>query len=75
MIGEAFVASTTATRMMRVCKEARRPFPQLSDDDVIDYIVTEAITFKMLKEQKDAEQKAEIEKWKQQVGDLRDRVT
>lgn len=66
--------SPSATRMMRVCKESKRPFPQMSDDDVIDYLVTEAVTFKMLKEQKEAEKEAEVEEWKRDVSSLKERI-
>ncbi len=33
--------------MWRVSKEAGRPFPRVSDDDVIDFMVTEAVAVKI----------------------------
>jgi hypothetical protein len=46
----------------------------MSDDDVIDYLITEAVTFKMLKEQQEAEKKAEVDEWKHDMGSLRERL-
>jgi hypothetical protein len=45
--------------MWRVCKEAGRPWPSLSDDDVIDYMVMEAVALKANKEEQDEQKKAE----------------
>lgn len=36
--------------MWRVCKAAGRPWPKLSDDDVIDYMVMEAVALKINRE-------------------------
>lgn len=54
-----FVASQTSTRVWRTCKEAGRPFPKLSNDDVTDYMIMEAVTLKGLKEMREAEKEAE----------------
>jgi hypothetical protein len=52
------VASTTSTRIWRTCKAANRPFPQLVEDDVLDYLITEAVTLKVTKEDREEEKKA-----------------
>lgn len=44
--------------MWRVCREAGRPWPILSDDPVIDYMVMEAVCLKV-REQERAEAKAQ----------------
>lgn len=73
--------STLATRLWRVCKEAGRPFPQVSDDDVTDYLVMEAVFIKAMaeqeKHQKEAEEKAKRDAFKKgKPGDgLPDGVT
>lgn len=56
--------------MWRVCKAAGRPWPRLSDDDVIDYMVMEAVCLRAgredEKDRKKAEKDAEMEKWRKQ---------
>lgn len=42
-----------------VCKEAGRPIPPLSDDDVLDFMVVEALTFKMLEKRQEAQREAD----------------
>lgn len=51
-------------RIWRVSKEAGRPFPVLSDDDVIDYQIIEALAAKARKEEKEARDKQEREAFK-----------
>jgi hypothetical protein len=58
------VASITATRMWRVYKESGRPWPTLCEDDVIDYMVMEAVAVKAAKEAEEQAKTAEREKWK-----------
>ena len=54
--------------MWRVYKEAGRPWPVLSDDDVLDYMVMEAVALKVQSENRQAEEEAakqeEIREWK-----------
>jgi hypothetical protein len=54
--------------MVRVFKEAGRPLPRFSDDDVIDYLVTEAAVFKAAEveaaENKKAEKERARSEWK-----------
>lgn len=59
------MGSTTATRLWRVCKEAGRPFPQLDDDPVIDFQITEAVALKVMKEEEKARKAAEKKQWRQ----------
>ncbi len=58
------MASTTATRVWRVYKAAGKEWPQLDDDELIDFMVMEAVAVKVTKE--DAEQAKTDEKreWK-----------
>jgi hypothetical protein len=69
-----FVASTAATRMWRVYKESGRPMPRFSEDDVIDYMVLEAVMLKARHEdaeaQKEAEKEAARKKWKEDTSSL-----
>jgi hypothetical protein len=41
------VASSTSTRLWLTCREAGHPIPSFSDDDVVDFLVTEAIRVKV----------------------------
>jgi hypothetical protein len=52
--------------MWRVCKEAGRPWPILSDDSVIDYMVMEAVALKVRKADEKAQKEAEREQWKKE---------
>jgi hypothetical protein len=61
------VASTASTRLWRTCKEAGRPFPKVSEDDVIDFMVMEAVAVKVNKEDQEAQKKREKEEWKKRA--------
>lgn len=52
--------------MWRVCKEAGRPWPKLSDDDVIDYMVMEAVALRAAKEAEKAQKAAERKQWQEE---------
>ncbi len=69
------MASTTSTRVWRASKAAGRPFPRISDDDVIDFMVMEAVGLKVAQEDADARERAEADSrkksWKGDVGHLR----
>lgn len=58
------MASTAATRIFRVCKETGRPFPKVSDDDVIDFMVLEAVTLKVMHEDNEEAKKQRKKEWK-----------
>jgi hypothetical protein len=55
------VASTTSTRLWRVHKAAGKPFPDFTDDDVMNYLITEATFIKANREDAEAHKKAEHE--------------
>lgn len=50
--------------MWRVCREAGRAWPRLSDDDVIDYMVMEAVYLKVKQEEREAEKEQQRAQWK-----------
>lgn len=50
--------------MLRVFKESGRPLPKFSDDDVIDYMVIEALVVKEGKEIENAEKARKRAEWK-----------
>ncbi len=57
--------------MWRVCKSAGRPWPVLAPgDDVLDYMIMEAVALKVNKQDTDAQEEAErqrkIKEFKQQ---------
>lgn len=56
--------------MWRVCKAAGRPWPRLSEDDVIDYMVMEAVCLRVQREdekhRKEAEKQSEMDQWRKQ---------
>ena len=52
--------------MWRVCKDAGRPWPRLSDDDVIDYMVMEAVAIRVRKREQEQEKAQERERWKKE---------
>lgn len=51
--------------MWRVFRDAGRPWPVLCDDDVIDYMVMEAVALKAKKEEQAQEKAAHIKQWQQ----------
>jgi hypothetical protein len=53
--------------MWRVCKDAGRPWPVICpDDDVLDYMVMEAVALKVRKEEREAEKQVEKNQWKKE---------
>jgi hypothetical protein len=50
--------------MWRVCKEAGRPWPQVAEDSVIDYMIMEAVAIKVRKEDAQAEKDAKRNEFK-----------
>jgi hypothetical protein len=54
--------------MWRVCKEAGRPWPVIvPEDDVLDYMVMEAVAIKVRQEEKKAAKEAEKAEWKKKT--------
>lgn len=64
------MAGNSATRLWRVSKEAGRSFPILSEDDVIDFMITEAVALRIDKEDRNAEKKQERDEWKKDTSGL-----
>lgn len=51
--------------MWRICREARRPWPVIvPDDDVLDYMVMEAVALKVNREDKESKKQQEVNDWK-----------
>jgi hypothetical protein len=58
------VTSSVSERLWVVCKEANRPFPQLSEDPVVDFCIMEAIAMKVAKQ---TDEKREADERKQRL--------
>jgi hypothetical protein len=56
--------------MWRACNAAGRPWPILDEDDVIDYMVLEAVAAKATKMEQDAQEKQKREAWKKDTSNL-----
>ena len=67
MSGASFVASPSSIRLWRVCKAAGRPWPVLDPDDVIDFMVMEAVEVNVLKDDQKRAKKQEREEWKRRA--------
>lgn len=59
--------SDSALRIWQVSREAGRPLPQFSEDDVIDFMVTEAVLQRARAASKDAETKQKQRAWKEDI--------
>lgn len=59
-----FVASPVSVRIWQVSKAAGRPWPQICDDDVIDYMIMEAVSVRVTREEQKAEKEREKQEWK-----------
>lgn len=55
------MASESSSRLWRANKQAGRPWPKISDDDVIDFMVMEAISLKVQLEDVERDKKARKE--------------
>jgi len=68
------VASESSTRLWRVCKEAGRAWPTISEDPVLDFMVMEAVAIKVKEEDKklakEAEKEAKRKKFKEDKSGL-----
>lgn len=58
--------SDLASRLYLVHREAGKPLPSFSDDDVIDFQITEALVVRAAHERGEAQKKQEREAWKAQ---------
>lgn len=57
-------------RLWRATKAAGRPFPQLDDDEVVDYLIVEALATKDATEQEEMRKKAKLDAWKKDKSGL-----
>jgi phage/plasmid-associated DNA primase len=57
--------------MWRVLKEAGRPIPRFSEDDVLDYMITEAILIKVQREDEAARTKKVTKDWREDRDHLK----
>lgn len=64
------MASSLSTRMVGIYKAARRPLPTFSEDDVLDYMVMEAVIYKHFKHEEDSQKDQEKENWKKDFSKL-----
>ena len=53
------MSSESSVRLWRATKAAGRPWPRLSDDDVLDFMVMEAVAIRVRKIDDEAQRKAE----------------
>ena len=61
------MASESSTRLWRACKAAGRPWPVLCpEDDVVDFMVMEAVYLKVLNLEQADQEKQHIKNWKKQ---------
>lgn len=52
--------------MWRICKEAGRPWPVLSEDPVIDYMIMEAVALRVHAQDEAERKDRERKEWKKQ---------
>lgn len=68
----SFVTGNLCERLWAACTEAGRPVPQLSHDDVVDFMVVEAMTAKIreakVENQERAERKQRLKSHRQMRG-------
>lgn len=57
-------------RLWRTSKEAGRPFPVLDDDDVIDFMITEAVAARIYKEEHEGRKEEKVKAWKKDKAGL-----
>ena len=60
--------------MWRAFRDAGRPWPTLSDDDVVDYMVMEAVALRVREEDRQAEKDRTTGQWKQDTEHLKNVV-
>lgn len=72
------MASTISTRIWRVHKEAGIPFPTLTEDDVMQYLIVEAVMVKVKREEaeaaKAAEKEAKKRQWEEEAAERLNRL-
>lgn len=68
------MGSTASTRLWRVCKAAGRPWPQISEDPVIDYMIMEAVALRVQMEDSDALEEQKRKDWMKDRSHLKEVV-
>lgn len=61
------MSAPDAVRLWTTYKEAGRPVPKFSDDDYIDFCITEALHMRALKEENKARKEQEKKQWKEET--------
>ena len=56
--------------MWRIYKAAGKEFPDFCEDDVVNYMILEAVALKAAKEDRAAEREKEVADWKEDKGGL-----
>ena len=65
------MASESSIRLWRVHKDAGRPWPIIcEEDDVIDYMVMEAVAIRVRREDEKAEKARKRKEWQRESGSL-----
>lgn len=64
------MGSKTATRLWQVYKEAGRPWPQLDDDDVIDFMIMESVAVAAARGKQEEEKAVERKNWRKDKAGL-----
>jgi hypothetical protein len=62
------VSAPDAVRLWTTYKEAGRPVPRFSDDDYIDFCITEALHLKFVKEENKRRKEDERNRWKKETA-------
>ena len=64
------MGSTISTRMWRAHKASGRPWPKMDTDEVVDYLILEAVAAKAAKEEEEHQKEKERTNWKKDVTNL-----
>lgn len=62
--------STSAVRLWRVCKEAGRPWPVIDSDDVIDFMIMEAVALRIDRIEKERAKEKQAKEFKKDKAGL-----
>lgn len=64
------MASNTSTRMWRAHKESGRPWPIMDEDEVVDYLILEAVASKAAQEEIEHHEAVKKDNWKKDTTNL-----
>lgn len=53
-----------------MCEKAGRGWPQICEDDVVDFCIMEAVALRAANEEKEAYDKQKVEQWKGDTSEL-----